>query len=104
MTHRPLRVLLLDPYGDDSPRGNSVAAARIAAGLRAAGCEVRRIAAMHATLTASLRQIAAWRPDVVHAMHAFRAGHLAGEIARRARIPFVLGFRGTDVTAGLEHP
>lgn len=97
------RVLLLDPYGDAAPRGNSVSTARIVAGLRARSVDVERHVSLRTPLTAALRAARAFRPDVVHAIHAFRAGHLGREIAVRTGVPLVVSFRGTDAAAGLEH-
>jgi hypothetical protein len=99
----PPRVLLLDPYGDGAPRGNSVSTARVVAGLEAAGCAVRRLVALKTTLSAALRAVQEHRPDVLHAIHAFRAGPMAREVAVRTGLPFVVSFRGTDAAAGLEH-
>lgn len=97
------RVLLLDPYGDDAPRGNSVSTARLVATLSGAGCVLRRIVAQRGTLTGAVRAAREHGAELVHAIHAFRAGHLAREVAVRTGLPLVVSFRGTDAAAGLEH-
>lgn len=97
------RVLLVDPYGDASPRGNSVSAARLASALRGAGHDVLRVVAMETTLSAATRATRAFAPGLVHAVHAFRAAHLGRELAARLGLPLVVSFRGTDAEAGLEH-
>lgn len=96
-------VLLVEPYGAEFAGGNTVAAARIADGLTAAGVRVLRAAARTTTLS-RLTAVARAEPiDVVHALHAFRAGPLASEVARRIGRPLVVSFRGTDAAVGLEH-
>jgi glycosyltransferase involved in cell wall biosynthesis len=98
-----VRIALFEPYADDVPRGNSVAAERLARELRGAGHEVRAIVALGTPLSRALRDVRDFAPDVIHALHAFRAAPLAREVAARTRIPFVVSFRGTDAAAGLEH-
>jgi hypothetical protein len=98
-----LRILVVEPFADDVPRGNSVAAGRVVAELRAAGHEVARCVATGTPLTRAVAQARAFRPDVIHAIHAFRAGPLAREVAARTGGPLVVSFRGTDAEAGLEH-
>jgi hypothetical protein len=100
VTHR---ILLVEPYAEDIPRGNSVAAGRLVTGLRNAGHAVRSVVATRTTLSATLAAARAFRPDVIHAIHAFRSGHLAAEVAKRLGMPLVVSFRGTDAAQGLEH-
>lgn len=96
-------VLLVEPYGADVAGGNTVAAERIAAGLAGAGLRVVRAAARTTTLSRLLALARSEAVDVVHALHAFRAGPMASEVARRIGRPLVVSFRGTDAAVGLEH-
>ncbi len=96
-------VLLVEPYGAEFAGGNTVAAARIADGLTAAGLRVVRAAARTTTMSRLVAVARAEPIDVVHALHAFRAGPLASEVARRIGRPLVVSFRGTDAAVGLEH-
>ncbi|MCG3133948.1 MAG: D-inositol-3-phosphate glycosyltransferase [Planctomycetes bacterium] len=100
----PIRVLMIDPYGAQAARGNSVSAARIEAALRADGHDIVRVTAASTTLSALRRLVRAERFDVVHAIHAFRTGALAREAAAPAGLPLVVSFRGTDAEQGLAHP
>ena len=99
-----LRILLVEPYGAEALRGNSVSTARIALGLESAGHRVQRLVASKASLAESQRVVAEGAFDVVHAIHAFRSGPLAREVAAVGRVPLVVSFRGTDAASGLEDP
>jgi glycosyltransferase involved in cell wall biosynthesis len=46
-------------------------------------------------------QVAEYRPDLVHAFHAFRVGPLALGIARRLDVPLVVTLTGTDANHDL---
>ena len=57
------------------------------------------------TTVSALRRVAAeGQFDLVHGIHAFRAAHLAREVAVHAQIPLVVSFRGPDAVAGLTDP
>src|SRR2546425_8508645 len=76
------RVALLTPFAFPSVRGNAVTAARVARGLRArgVGLDVWDISLRpEATVEA---EVEAFRPTLVHAFHAYRAGPLALRLAR----------------------
>jgi len=51
-----------------------------------------------------MSQAVSFRPDIVHAFHAFKAGVAALEIADRLSLPLVVTVTGTDVHADLHHP
>lgn len=99
-----LRAALLTPFGPPSVRGNAVTVDRIARGLRARGVEVRvwDLAVLpEATVEA---QVAAYRPALVHAFHAYRVGPLALRLARRSETPLVVTVTGTDANHDLFDP
>lgn len=98
------RVLLVVPFPLHHGRGNAVSAERLVAALRRADVDVL-------VLEVELARRVGWRatlggfvPDVVHAIHAFRAGPLAAEIAAGLGVGLVVSFRGTDVGRGLGDP
>src|SRR2546422_10679318 len=89
------RVALLSPFAFPSVRGNAVTVARVARGLRSRGVELDvwdLSLRPEATVEA---EVEAFRPTLVHAFHAFRAGPLALRLARRAAIPPVVTPTGT---------
>ena len=95
-----LRILFVVPFPLEERRGNSVSSARHAASLRAAGHPVEVVVASDEdAVRAAARDR---RPDVVHAIHAFRAGPVAARAAAEAGVPLIVSFRGTDSRAGLE--
>src|SRR5213594_3526450 len=71
------RVALLTPFAFPSVRGNAVTAARVAHGLRARGVEVDVWDLSLHPGVAVEAEVDAFRPAVVHAFHAYRAGPLA---------------------------
>src|SRR5438552_2944843 len=98
------RVALLTPFAFPSVRGNAVTAARVARGLRTrgVGLDVWDISLRpEATVEA---EVEAFRPTLVHAFHAYRAGPLALRLARRAEIPLVVTLTGTDANHDLFDP
>ena len=99
-----VRAALITPFAFPSVRGNAITVERIARGLRGRGVELRvwdLSVAPDATVEA---EVAAFRPSVVHAFHAFRAGPLAIRLARRAEIPLLVTITGTDVNHDLFDP
>src|SRR5439155_1750987 len=98
------RVALLTPFAFPSVRGNAVTAARVAHGLRARGVEVDVWDLSLHPGVAVEAEVDAFRPAVVHAFHAYRAGPLALRQARRAEIPLVVTLTGTDANHDLFDP
>src|SRR5713101_137181 len=84
------RVALLTPFAFPSVRGNAVTVARIAAGLRGRGIDLRVWDLSVASEAAVTREVEAFRPTIVHAFHAFRVGPLALRLACRAEAPLVV--------------
>jgi glycosyltransferase involved in cell wall biosynthesis len=98
------RVALLAPFAFPSVRGNAVTVARIVAGLRERGVG-HRVWDVSAVAEALLeRQVEEYRPGIVHAFHALRAGPLGLRLARRAEIPLVVTLTGTDANHDLFDP
>src|SRR5437899_11821396 len=98
------RVALLSPFAFPSVRGNAVTAARVAQGLRARGVELDVWDLSLHPEAAVEAEVDAFRPAVVHAFHAYRAGPLALRLARRREIPLVVTITGTDANHDLFDP
>jgi L-malate glycosyltransferase len=92
------RVALLSPVPLDSPRGNAVTVARIAAGLRARGLD---LCVWDVDMPGLGEYVAAKPPALVHVFHAHRAGPLGLALARAAGVPLVVTLTGTDVSHDL---
>jgi glycosyltransferase involved in cell wall biosynthesis len=95
------RVAFLTPFAFPSVRGNAVTVARIARGLSERGIVVGVWDLSVSPEQAIETEVAASRPALVHAFHAYRAGPLALRLARRMELPLVLTLTGTDVNHDL---
>src|SRR3990170_1697903 len=100
----PARLALLAPFLSPSVRGNAVTVERIARGLRARGVELRVWDLSVAPESLVEAEVGAWRPALIHAFHAWRAGPLALRLARRAELPLVVTLTGTDANHDLLDP
>ena len=77
------RLALLTPFAFPSVQGNAVTVERIARGLRAAGADVE-VWDLSTMARASVeRRASEYRPALIHAFHAYRAGPLGLALARR---------------------
>jgi L-malate glycosyltransferase len=95
------RLALLTPFAFPSVRGNAITVERIARGLRAAGADAE-IWDLSTTARASLeRRASEYRPALIHAFHAYRAGPLGLALARRIGCPLVVTLTGTDANLDL---
>jgi hypothetical protein len=92
------RVTLLSPVPLDSPRGNAVTVARIAAGLRERGVD---LGVWDIDTPGLGERVLAQPPALIHAFHAYRTGRLALSLARAAGAPLVVTLTGTDVSHDL---
>ncbi|PYM93663.1 MAG: hypothetical protein DME04_10785 [Candidatus Rokuibacteriota bacterium] len=98
------RVGVLTPFAYPSVRGNAVTVARIAAGLAERGVALRVWDLSVREESAIVTEVEAYRPALIHAFHAHRAGPLALTLARRMEIPLVVTFTGTDANHDLFIP
>jgi len=95
------RLALLTPFAFPSVRGNAVTVERIARGLRARGADIE-VWDLSTMARASIeRRASDYRPEVVHAFHAYRAGPLGLALARRIGCPLVVTLTGTDANLDL---
>jgi len=100
----PPPVALLTPFASPSVRGNAITVARIARGLHRSGVDLK-IWDLSLTPEAVVeREIEAFRPGLIHAFHAYRAGPLALRLARRREIPLAVTITGTDANHDLFDP
>lgn len=98
------RIAVLTPFAVPSVRGNAVTVERIVRGLREQGLEPS-VWDLSVTPEAGVEAaVEAFRPCVIHAFHAFRAGPLALRLARRMELPLVVTLTGTDANHDLFDP
>jgi glycosyltransferase involved in cell wall biosynthesis len=98
------RIAVLTPFALPSVRGNAVTVERIVRGLREHGLELA-VWDLSVTPEATIEgAVEAFRPCVIHAFHAFRAGPLGLRLARRMELPLVVTLTGTDANHDLFDP
>jgi glycosyltransferase involved in cell wall biosynthesis len=95
---------MLTPFAFPSVRGNAITAERIAAGLRQRVHEVALWDLSSVSDDEVARRVEAWRPELLHAFHAYRTGPLALRLARRVKAPLVVTLTGTDANHELTDP
>lgn len=95
-----MRILFVVP---EQPRttGNWVTALRHQQGLVALGHEVRLVATTGSVAGLEC-QVAEFAPDLVHLLHAYRAGRPWLGCRQQAFIPSVVSLTGTDLNHGLD--
>lgn len=95
-----MRILIVVP---EQPRttGNWVTALRHQQGLVALGHEVRLVATA-GDAAALDGQVAAFKPDLVHLLHAYRAGKPWLACRQCGQVPLVVSLTGTDLNHGLD--
>ncbi len=89
-------MALLSPVYLPSLRGNSITVNRIANGLRARGIELR-VWDCSTTPTGQLEaEVEAYRPELIHAFHAYRVGPLALRLSQSLKTRLLVTITGTD--------
>ncbi|MCX7968118.1 MAG: glycosyltransferase family 4 protein [Armatimonadetes bacterium] len=76
---------------------------RISTHLEKLGANVQIVTTQPLTEESLLRAMT-FRPEIVHAFHALKAGVVALEIAKKLSVPLVVTITGTDVHSDLHHP
>lgn len=97
-----MRIVIVSPR-QDAATGNRVTAARFRRGLEGCG---HRVALVETPLggAALAEGVAAFRPELVVLLHAYRSGRPWLRLPQAAAIPCVVVLTGTDVHGGLEDP
>ncbi len=96
-----LRIIILTPTSLPSITGNAMTVERWRRSLAGMGYAVKTVSAQSLDTNALPREIADFRPDVIHAHHALKAGLLLLEQPVKeaiGSIPFVLSPAGTDIS------
>ena len=99
-----LRLAMLTPFGPPAARGNAVTTSRIARGLAERGFDVTLWDLSAAGEAAIESEVAAYRPALIHAFHAYHTGPLAARLAHRVEAPLVITLTGTDANRDLFDP
>jgi len=95
------RLALLTPHAFPSVRGNAVTVERIARGLRARGAEIEVWDLSTMGPDSVEGRASVYRPELIHAFHAYRAGPLGVALAKRIGCPLIVTLTGTDANLDL---
>lgn len=96
-----MRALIVTPP-QPLATGNRATADRHGRGLQTLGWAVK--VAEPATPEALAREVAAFAPDVLYLLHAYRTGNLWLRVPEASRIPAAVLLTGTDIHGGLDSP
>ncbi len=100
-----MRILILTPTALPSITGNAITSERWRRSLEGKGIDVKVLATESTLLHDLAFQLRAFSPDLIHVLHAFRAGAmlLDPEVADLiAEIPLVVSPGGTDINLDFE--
>lgn len=93
----PRRVLFITSERPGAVSGNVRALQRFMEGVRSRGIQASAASLAELPLEAILAEWQESPPDVIHGLHAYKAGRAALEIARRFERPLVITVSGTDL-------
>lgn len=96
-----MKIAIITPSYPPSIGGNATTSARLVDGLKAKG--IRTIVFLPEQLKErkSLGKLGEFKPDIVHAFHAYKSGIAGAEISKKLGIPLVVTITGTDVNINL---
>ncbi|MBI3454613.1 MAG: glycosyltransferase family 4 protein [Candidatus Rokubacteria bacterium] len=99
-----MRIALIAPIAFPSVRGNAVTVGRLFDGLRERGVTAETVDLSRMSPEATASRLAAFSPDIVHALHAYRGAPAAAVVTRARGVPLVISLTGTDANIDLFHP
>lgn len=99
-----MKALVLTPTFFPRLTGNAVTAERITRGLAECGISCRVVDLSTVSEAETLQTAAAFRPDLVHGFHAFKAGRTGLKIRDRLGTPMITTLTGTDLHVDLREP
>lgn len=92
-----MRCILFSPFANGPLRGNMITVQRIAHHLPSAGCETITLA-LDTTSPGQAQQIIdQYRPELLHAFHAFHSGPATRMLAAHNRLPYLITMTGSDL-------
>ena len=96
-----MKTAIITPAYPPSIGGNATTASRIVGGLK-----VRKIKAIvflpeQLKNKKYIRKLEKFKPDLVHAFHAYKSGVIGSEICKKLNIPLIVTITGTDVNINL---
>lgn len=92
-----MKVAIITPYFHQATTGNAVTVERITRYLSASGVTVRVLSFDELSPLEVVASAKQFSPDIIHAFHAVRCGHLAAALSKELRRPFIVTITGTDL-------
>lgn len=100
-----MKILLCIPFQPEAPKGNSVAASRLARGFIARGHPTTLLGHPDVDAPEKVHRLAlSLQPDICLIMHAWRCAGAVHALERHTSIPRVVSLRGTDLNEMLDDP
>ncbi|MBF0500012.1 MAG: glycosyltransferase family 4 protein [Candidatus Riflebacteria bacterium] len=100
-----MNILLCLPFEAVAPKGNSIAARRLAQGFQAAGHKVFLLDWPAVDDIKRVEEVlAVFRPNLCLIMHAWRCAKAIRHIHQHSAIPTIVSLRGTDLNEMLDEP
>lgn len=96
-----MKAVLLTPTSFPDLTGNAVTVDRISLQLMSHGIECRIMDLSRTPDARALSDSLSFRPDIVHAFHAFKAGITALAVSRALAVPLITTLTGTDLYADI---
>jgi len=98
-----MKILMCIPHDLKTPRGNSIAARRLAAGFEARGHSVPILENCEALrCREAAEQVRRLDPDLVFVMHAWRCAAVFHTLKLEMNVPVIVSLRGTDISEMVE--
>jgi glycosyltransferase involved in cell wall biosynthesis len=96
-----MRVALIAPNYYPAQSGNAITVRRIASQLKLLGCAAEVFSVDQLTSEQLYDGLKRFRPDLLHAFHGHRGGHVAHALAPELEIPYLITLTGSDVYEAL---
>jgi len=92
-----MRIAFIAPYSSGPIRGNITTVRRISCSLASEGIETVSLAIDNLSFNEIEKQLAAFKPDVIHAFHAHYCGSITRKLAEQFHLPYMITITGSDI-------
>jgi len=99
-----MRIALVSPVAFPTVAGNAVTVGRLRRGLAARGAKVEVLDLSRIPADRLAADLDRFRPEIVHAFHAFRGAPAVVPYTRERALPLVVSLTGTDANVDLFDP
>lgn len=96
-----MKIAIITPSYPPSIGGNATTSSRLADGLKAKGAKTIVFLPGQLKEQKNMEKLEKFKPDILHAFHAYKSGAIGLEICKKLKIPLVATITGTDVNINL---